>query len=158
MLSLKLGSLHPTRPYILPTEWLFGLPLFPYGQSPLPLTTHLCLVLNSLAMLPDAINFLSTFSLTPQQSITAPGKPIGLSPPILTTPNGYFPSLYCFLSHFFHWKCLTLLSFCFLRLGSKVTCFETVTNSSPILSVTYLSPPSSMQRVILPYICLCVAL
>lgn len=67
-------------------------------------------------------------------------------------------SLYCFLSHFFHWKCLTLLSLCLLRLGSKVTCFETVKNSSPLLSIIYLSPPPSMQRVILPYICLCVAL
>lgn len=154
VLSLKLGSLHPTRPYILPTEWLFGLPLFPYGQPPLPFTARLCLVLNSLAMLPVAINFLS---YSPAE-VTAPGKPIGLSPPVLTTPNGYFPSLYCFLSHFFHWKCLTLLSLCLLRLGSKVTCFETVTNSSPLLSIIYLSPLSSMQRVILPYICLCVAL
>lgn len=144
MLSLRLGSPHPSRSYILPTEWLFGCRFFLLGNHPSPLQ-HV----SACVQLPGYASRYHPLSLTPQQSLTAPGKPIGLSPPVLTTPNSYFPSLYCFLSRFFHGKCLILLSIFLLRLGSKLTCFETLwsTPAHSYHSIIYLFLQSSTQEL-----------
>lgn len=159
-MSLRLGSPHPTRPVQSPADCLFSLPLFSYGQPPLPCTAPLCLVLISLDMLWDSINFLSTFNFS-QLSLLFPNRASLLQVKLLAYLPLSWPYLIVIsqvcicLPHFFSWKCLTLRSLCFKTWFKSHLFWDSVTNSSSVSLLHHLFVSSVLYVKSYVWLCRC---